>query len=236
MKLAFLLISLFMSSFGFCQNPRGTENIHFWVNNRISDRGDSGIRLLPFAVNAIVPFSNYFLESHYLFDKWVKGNVVSANNEVINNDSYFFNYDKISGSLLITENLKEIFEINKREFKSFVLKDDEFEYSFEHLYIIDYQSFFQVLVKNNKYSLYKSIHTKYRRSEGYIPSGGFVDSYEYYIVFPGGKLYKKIHLKKRSIIKNLFTEPDKVDAYFSLHEKDSVDEALLIDLINSLNT
>src|SRR5579862_2027145 len=54
--------------------------------------------------------------SHYLLDKWVKGSVVTANNVVIENDSFLFNYDKISNNLLLTVDAKRIIEIDKREF------------------------------------------------------------------------------------------------------------------------
>jgi hypothetical protein len=42
-------------------------------------------------------------------------------------------------------------------------------------------------------------------------------------------------LKRKSVEKNLATEPEKIDAYFSLHQYNEIDEALLIDLINYLN-
>jgi len=191
---------------------------------------------LPFKVNAIAPFIDYFNDAKYLFSKWVKGVVVASNNVEIANDTYFFNYDKVSNNLLLTIDLKQIIEIDKREFKEFVLKDGSHEYRFEHMPVIDDKKFFQVLVKNDKYSLYKWTFTKLKKTETYSSSfWELVDIYFYYVVFPNGRFYKKINLKRKSIEKNLAMEPEKVDAFFSLHRNNDIDEALLVDLINYLD-
>ncbi|HSZ85169.1 MAG TPA: hypothetical protein VK787_04015 [Puia sp.] len=187
------------------------------------------------SVNAVFRNENNIIGSHYLFDKWVRGRIVTANGIQIENDKYYYNYDKISNNILLTTDFKEIIEIDKREFKSFVLKDGADEYHFEHFFTIDDKKFFQVLVKSNKYSLYKWTLTKFRRNDNLFNSWFYVDSYFYYVVFPNGRLYKEITLKRKSIEKNLVMEPEKVDAYFSLHQYNEIDEALLIDLINYLN-
>jgi hypothetical protein len=187
------------------------------------------------SVNVVFRNENSISGSHYLFDKWVRGKVVTANGIQIENDTYYYNYDKISNNLLLTTDFKQIIEIDKREFKSFVLNDGAYEYHFEHFFTIDDKKFFQVLVRNDKYSLYKWTLTRFRRSDSFANSWSYVDSYFYYVVFPNGRLYKEISLKKRSIEKNLITEPEKVDAYFSSHQYNEIDEALLIDLINYLN-
>jgi len=187
------------------------------------------------SVNAVLRIDNSIMGSHYLFDKWVEGSLITSNSVEIANKAYYFNYDKISNNLFLTTDFKEIIEIDKREFKSFVLKDGSREYFFEHVPVVDDKKFFQVLVKDKKYSLYKLIVTKFKKNESFNNSGGFVDSYSYYVIFPGEKLFKKINLSKKSIIKNIFTEPEKVDEYLSSHQYDAIDEALLIDLINYLN-
>ncbi|HLX91520.1 MAG TPA: hypothetical protein VKR32_07550 [Puia sp.] len=192
-----------------------------------------GRPLLP--VNAVIPMDNFFANSHYLFDKWVKGSVVSANNEMISNDNYYFNYDKVSNNLLLTADLKQIIEIDKREFKAFAFKDGNEEFFFEHIALIDNKKFLQVLVETNKYSLYKWTFTKFRRNDNYSNLGVYIDINFYYVVFPDGRLFKKIELKKKSIIKNLFLEPEKLDSYFEAHPYNKVDEELLIDLIKYLN-
>lgn len=174
--------------------------------------------------------------NHYLFDKWVKGWVVSANNVVLRNDDYFFNYDKVSHNLLLTKDLKEVIEINQREFKGFTLFDDQSEYTFERIFEIDNKHFFQVLVKSDRYSLYKVTMTKLRKIEGINYYGGvWVDADQYYVVYPDGRLYKKMWLRKKSILKNLIADPDKMDTYFTAHQNEPIDERFLVNLIKYLN-
>jgi hypothetical protein len=191
---------------------------------------------IPLKINAIAIGGSLGGSSRYLFDKWVAGSVVTATNTLIQNDSYFFNYDKISNNLLLTRDSKQVIEIDKREFKSFVLKDGRNEYSFKHVYIIDNSDFFQALVQNNKYSLYKSIRTRRVRKNNSAPGDGeYVDSYRYFLVFNEGKDYTELGLKKKSILRNCAFEWEKIDAYFTAHDTDPVDEELLIDLIGYLN-
>jgi hypothetical protein len=191
---------------------------------------------IPLKINAIAIGGNLGGGSRYLFDKWVAGSVVTATNTLIQNDSYFFNYDKISNNLLLTQDSKQVIEIDKREFKSFVLRDGRNEFAFQHVFIIDNSSFFQALVQNNKYSLFKSIRTRRIRKNNSSPGDGeYVDSYRYFLVFNEGKDYAEIGLRKKSILRNCGFEWQKVNAYFSDHGDDPVDEELLIDLVRYLN-
>ncbi len=57
--------------------------------------------------------------NRYLFDSWVKGTIVTANNYVIDKKEYFFNFDKITNDIFMTLDQKVVVEINKVEFKSF---------------------------------------------------------------------------------------------------------------------
>jgi hypothetical protein len=233
-KFIFIFTILFPGVFCFSKNIY--VNVSSFQNIRSQVNSTSLTDTFPFKINAIVPYIDYFYRGQYLFDKWVKGSVVTSNNIEIANDTYFFNYDKLSNDLLITTDLKEIIEIDKREFKAFVLKDGSNEYRFEHIPVIDNKKFFQVLVKSEKYSLYKWILTRYRKREVFLNSfPELSDLYFYYVVFPNGRVYKKINLKRRSIKKNLIAEPEKIDAYFSSHQYNEIDEAILIDLINYLN-
>jgi hypothetical protein len=187
------------------------------------------------SVNAVFMDENNIVGNHYLFDKWVKGSIITSNNIKIENESYYFNYDKISNNLLLTTDLKQIIEIDKREFKAFVLTDGTNEFHFEHMFAIDEKKFFQVLVKDDKYSLYKWTLTKYKKNDNFYNSWFYADTYYYYVVFPNGRLFKQVNLKRKSIERNLILEPEKVDAYFSMHENSEINETFLIGLINYLN-
>jgi hypothetical protein len=228
----FIFAALFAVAFGFSKNIySNTSPLHSNRSELISVSDT-----FPFKINAIVPFIDYFNSGQYLFDKWVRGSVVSSNNIEIANDTFFFNYNKVSNDLLLTTDLKQIIEIDKREFKSFILKDGSNQYRFEHIPVIDNKKFFQVLVRSDKYSLYKWTLVKYKKKENFVNAfWELSDEYFYYVVFPDGRLYKKINLKRRSIEKNIFSEPEKINAYFSSHQNNEIDETLLIDLVNYLN-
>ncbi|HEX4372946.1 MAG TPA: hypothetical protein VHZ50_06550, partial [Puia sp.] len=193
----FILISatLFAAAFGL--SKISYNNVFLLQHNNVRLKHKNSSDSFPFKINAIAPYIDYFNDGEYFFNKWVKGSVVSSNNIEISNDTYFYNYDKISNNLLLTTDLKEIIEIDKREFKAFLLKDGSNEYHFEHMPVIDNKFFFQVLVKNDRYSLYKRILVKRKKKEGFTNTfWELSDAYFYYVVFPNGRFYKKINLKR----------------------------------------
>ncbi len=80
--------------------------------------------------------------NRYLFDDWAKGTVVTANNSVIDNRNFLFNYDKITNNLFISLDTKTAIEVSKEEFKAFTLRKDDSEYVFTHVFLIDNHHFF----------------------------------------------------------------------------------------------
>ena len=184
--------------------------------------------------------------NRYLFTEWAKGSVVGSNDVVINNDSLLFNYDKITHDLYLTTDKVSAIDVDKSKVKSFSLKgNDGNVYSFEKIPLINPDIFFQPLVENvNKYSAYKLTKTKFVKSDyhsdGMVETGKnydeYVDEDEYYIVLPGGKEFKKVDLKKKSIKQALQQDASKTDSYFAQHKQDDINEAFLKDLITSLNS
>jgi hypothetical protein len=182
--------------------------------------------------------------TRYLFDNWVHGSVVSANNYVLDSNNYLYNYDKISHHLFLTKDKKHVIEVNNVEFKSFTLKRDDQEYAFKHIDLINQTEFFQELVnKPGKYSLYKSIHTRIKRANyytnGLFENGNdydeYVDNFDYYVIFPDGRIYKQIKLRMKSIKDVLSMEKTKMKAYFSIHWENPIDEEFLKGLITYLD-
>ena len=183
--------------------------------------------------------------SKYLYNQWVKGTATNAGNKIITNDAYLYNYDKMGRKLLVTTDKATVIEINKNDLKSFSLIDpNKIENVFEKVALIDADNFFIQLLKDSSgYSLYKSIKTKFVRSNyhstGLTESGNnydeYVDEYEYYIVFPKFKDYIKVELKKKSIKDALIKEEAKVKTYFSKNAYEGINEQFLVGLIASLN-
>jgi hypothetical protein len=181
--------------------------------------------------------------SRYLFNKWVSGTVFDSANKMVSNPDYLFNYDKITRSLLITKDKATVFEVRTDFVKSFELQDDSIKCTFESLPLINNGNFVEQLVKGDRYSLYKSIRTRFIKSDFYSdglvetgsPDDQYVDEFGYYIIFPGSSSYKKVELTKKSFKQALGPESEKVKAYFSQHKYEFVNEDLLKGLIIFLN-
>lgn len=182
--------------------------------------------------------------SRYLFNKWVSGKVFITDTNSINTEGFVFNYDKISKKLLATKDGQKIIEVNGSAIQSFSLATVEEVLDFEKVPLLSDREFFVRLVKDSaKYSLYKSIKTKFQkadyRTNGIIESGNnydsFTDHYEYFIVFPMGKEYKKVELKRKSIKIALSDEGKKIKQFFSKDEEGIINENFLIRLIDFLN-
>ena len=238
--LIFLLCFTFLSN-GFSQNSNQSQSIQNDFQNYTSSESTKN-----YTGSFLPVFSNKenTVGNRYLFDRWVGGKVFNADDIVVSNGSFVFNYDKIAKKLLATQDRQKIIEVNINAIKFFTLTNEEEVMVFEKIPVISEQDFFIPLVKNeNKYSLYKSIKTKFERANyttnGIFESGknydSFIDVFEYYIGFPGGKEFKKIELKKKSVREILAKDDKKVKQYFSKEEEGVINEHFLNGLITFLN-
>jgi hypothetical protein len=144
----------------------------------------------------------------------------------------------------MTEDFKSVIEVNKDQVKAFDLKDETGkDYIFEQVAGINNGNFIQQLVNGQKYRLYKGINTKFVKenhvSDGMTESGNpydeYVNEYEYYLVLPGGKDFRKLVLKKKAIKETLNMETAKVNNYLSQHADDEINEDFLIGLTLFIN-
>jgi hypothetical protein len=209
--------------------------------------------------NVKLPTSNFYMGSaipvfsrkedtkgsRYMFDKWVKGSVLTAQNVLFNNDKYVFNYDKVAKNLIAiqAQDKNVMIELDKQNIKSFSLMEDNVTIDFEKVPLISSQNFQIVLVKaGGKYALYKSITTKFTKanyvSNGLVEHGNnydeFIDQETYFVILPNNVL-RTVDLKKKSIKNTFFEEGDKVEKYISKHWDDSINEIFLTDLVYYLN-
>ena len=191
----------------------------------------------------------YFNDGTYngknlLFDnEWVKAKLLTSDNEVINNDTLLFNFDKIDQRLLVTADFKNVFQIDWREFKAILFYRHDSGYVYKHISLISHKDLFQVLINGDgKYSLFKTIHTKVvKGSYGATSFGRSSDKYldvpEYCILFPN-KEFRMIHLLKRAAIERIFNlDPDseKVEDYLNMNNKSVYAEDDLKQMILYLN-
>ncbi len=179
----------------------------------------------------------------FLFDKWVKGSYVETHGGLVNSDSLLYNFDKETGSLIVTTDREEIMKFEIITLNSFTLFNDDKVYFFERPETIDRSKFFQALVKNeDKYSLYKEWKISFEeanyQNNGITETGKkyaeYIDNPQYYLVQPNVR-YVEVKLKPKAIKSAFSADDDKVNAYLKQHAKDDVNEAFLIRLVNYLN-
>jgi hypothetical protein len=184
--------------------------------------------------------------SPLLFDSaWAHAKVVSENNEVISNDSLYFNFNKLNQNLLLTVDYRKIYEVDKRDFKSVTFYWHDSVYIFEHVFAINEKDFFQELIRDDKkYSLYKFIHTTIKpvswHSNGLTTEGELYDQYiddpVYYIIFPDKEFRVLNKINRKSIEKAFSLKKDSQKVNDWLKGKPNPHgEDLLWDLIENLN-
>src|ERR1700744_3059007 len=168
--------------------------------------------------------------SPYLFDHWVHGYAISAQDSIVQNDDYLFNYHKIEGVLLYTDNGRSMFTVYKDKARKFVLFDDNGQqFSFEFVPSIDNAHYIQVLSTGSKYKIYKQLNTKFLKADfqtnGITSSGNNYDSYvddaTYYAVKSGAQP-QKFTLKRKAIKTAFGTDGDKAGKYLSDHDSDEI--------------
>jgi hypothetical protein len=177
--------------------------------------------------------------SPYLYDHWVHGYAISAQDSLVENSNYLFNYQKIDGMLLYTDDGKTVYGVYKDKAKSFVLFDDNGkQVAFEFVPAIDGKHYVQVLASGDKYKIYKQLNTEFVKNDfvtnGIITTGNNYDSYVdqsvYYVVkLPEGKL-QKLTLKRRAIKNAFAADPNKVNSFLSSHDSDELNDAFLKNL------
>jgi hypothetical protein len=185
--------------------------------------------------------------SPMLFDSiWAQARVVSENNEVISIDSLHYNLNKLNQNLLVTKDYQKIYEIDRRDIKSFTFYWHDSVYIFERVFAINNKDFFQELIRDDrKYSLYKFIHTSIKpvswHNNGFEQEGllydQYVDNPVYYMIFPD-KEYRTLNKPDRQNIEKAFSlkkDSQKVNKWLAKQNKNSSGEDLLWNLVISLN-
>ncbi len=181
--------------------------------------------------------------SRYLFDEWADGTVLSVKDLVIKNPNYHFNYDKINGTLLLSENKTNAIEIDKGQVKAFTLHKDggRFE-TFELVPEIDQTHFVEVLSNGKKYKIYKQLNTKFiknnYRTDGMTSSGNnydeYVDESTYYVMDVKTQQLRKITLKKKALKEAFAADAVKVNTYLTTNT-DDINDSYVASLGNYLN-
>lgn len=182
--------------------------------------------------------------SRYLLDQWAKGYVVDTKDVTIKNDNYAFNYDKITGSLLLTQDKRAAVDVDKDKIKSFTVYNKlDVPITYEIVPAIDNKHFTQILSAGNKYKIYKYTQTTFVKSDyhsdGMTSSGNrydeYVDESTYYVINLKTAQMQKVALKSKAIKQVFAADADGVKTYYTEHPDDSIDEAFLKGLGDYLN-
>lgn len=181
----------------------------------------------------------------FMFDHWVNADsIITSSHEYISPESYFFNFDKMTGRLLVSQDKINIMALAASGINSFILHDENVKYVFDKLPQIDSSKFYLALVKSNTgHSLYKSSAVKFImanfRDDGVIQSGNRYDEYkeenEYYVVEASTKHFKFINFRARVIKTVLFSEKVQTDKFFRASWDKKINEEFLVNLINYVN-
>ncbi|WP_184544055.1 hypothetical protein [Mucilaginibacter sp. FT3.2] len=182
--------------------------------------------------------------TRYLFDTWVKGSVTDGKGGVIKNDSYSFNYDKVDGGLLLTQDKQTAIMLGKDQVKGFTVYDNTGQaLTFEYVPAIDATHYVQVLSAGSNYKVYKFTKTKFEKanfkSDGMTSSGNkydeYVDAPGYYVFNVKTASLQMVALKSKAIKQVFSADADKVKAFFDAHKDDDINEDFLKGLGEALN-
>jgi hypothetical protein len=183
--------------------------------------------------------------SQFFYPDWHKGSVVTKSREVLS-DKFLYLFDKVRQELFMRlPDSNDIYLANKGEILTFTLNTDR-PHTFE--IASDYDpgrtaDFFEILVKNDKYTLLKSTKTTFVKFDPHdmlrVRNGEiydeFVDEYTYYFSLRGGPL-QTISLRAADIKKMLSAEKSKVADYFENNAEEEINEKFLGGLIGFLNS
>ncbi|WP_157682297.1 peptidase associated/transthyretin-like domain-containing protein [Mucilaginibacter mallensis] len=182
--------------------------------------------------------------SRYLLSAWSHGYVVNAQDSIIQNHTFYFNYDKMGGGLLLSQDKKSAIEVDKGLVKSFTLVDGaNVSYTFERMPDVDPTHYVQILSTGKKYKIFRTVKTKFVKADyttnGIASTGNnydsYQDSYEYYVLDLHNNSRQKLDLKKKSIKADFAADADKVNKFLTDHSDDTIDETYLASLGSYMN-
>ncbi|AYL98408.1 hypothetical protein [Mucilaginibacter celer] len=213
------------------------------VNN--SDSFNSRINTMAANTNAIAVTRHQDATqgSRYLYDTWVHGYVTSAADSIVENIHYLFNYDKISGNLLVNKDDNTVLQIDGSSFKTFILFDGQAKaHPFAKVPAISPQRYVEVIADGAKYKIYKDLATKFHKADfatnGIASTGNnydeYIDQNFYYVVKDGGQPVK-LQLKKKAIKEVFAADADKLNKFMAAAGSSDIDEVYLTQLGEALN-
>jgi CarboxypepD_reg-like domain len=180
--------------------------------------------------------------SRYLLKNFARGVIVDNAGHIITDSFNLMNYDKVDGQLMIATDARNYLEVDKEKVVAFAFKTPDTSFVFLNVPALSKVNYFLLIANGPKYSVYKSVRTKFNKanyqSNGLVESGHDYDEYvdnERYFWVRNDDSAGVFELKKKSIKAAFAGDKAKVDAFFSHHKYDDIDDSLVRQLIAYLN-
>jgi hypothetical protein len=180
--------------------------------------------------------------SRYLLKHFAPGVIVDNAGHIITDSFNLLNYDKIDGQLMIATDARNYLEVDKEKVVAFAFKTPDTSFVFLNVPALSKVNYFLLIANGPKYSVYKSVRTKFNKanyvSNGLVESGHDYDEYvdnERYFWVRNDDSAGVFELKKKSIKTAFERDKAKVDAFFSQHKYDDIDDSFVRKLIGYLN-
>ena len=180
--------------------------------------------------------------SRYLLKHFAPGVIVDNAGHIITDSFNLLNYDKIDGQLMIATDARNYLEVDKEKVVAFAFKTPDTSFVFLNVPALSKVNYFLLIVNGPKYSVYKSVRTKFNKanyqSNGLVESGHDYDEYvdnEKYFWVRNDDSAGVFELKKKSIKTAFERDKAKVDAFFSQHKYDDIDDSFVRRLVVYLN-
>jgi len=102
--------------------------------------------------------------SRFFFDEWVHGYFINPDDSLAQNPAYLYNYNKITGDLLITKDRTTAMQVDPSQLKSVTLFNNSgVGFTFEKVSSIDPGHFVLLISSGNNYNIYKRIVTHFKK-------------------------------------------------------------------------
>ena len=181
--------------------------------------------------------------SPFLIPVYVPGLVISQSYKIINKKEYLYNYDKVTGNLLLIKDKESPIAVDRELVNSFCFKLDKGGYIFMRVPQINSNEFFQVIGKGSKYSCYKLFKNIFinanQKTNGYVTDGKDYDEYQdvetYYMMNERKEEWTIFELTRKSIRKTFGPQNPVVNKYFKDHRYNEITESVLANLLEELN-
>lgn len=181
--------------------------------------------------------------SPFLIPIYVPGLVIGQSHRIIDKKEYRYNYDKVTGNLLLIKDKESPIAVDRELVNSFCLKLDKGGYIFMRVPLINSNEFFQVINRGSKYSCYKLFKNIFinanQKTNGYTTEGKDYDEYQdietYYLVDERKEEWSIFELNRKSIKKTFGSKNNTVNQYFKDHRYDEITESMLSNLVEELN-